>query len=170
VGGVLVVSDNALLWVNHSANFGLGLNGDARTTATSLRAAPPGTCVSLRGASAALLGRSPLRVLLSLAGGELLQLSLGADGRGVQAMELVRLASSVPAATLAVLPSSLAPHASFLFLGSRVADSLLLQLGSGGVLTLTLTTTLTLTPTLTLTLTLTLALALTRSMRLPPRP
>ena len=71
--------------VNHSANFGLGLNGDARTTATSLRAAPPGTCVSLRGASAALLGRSPLRVLLSLAGGELLQLSLGADGRGVQA-------------------------------------------------------------------------------------
>ena len=97
--------------VNHSANFGLGLNGDARTTATSLRAAPPGTCVSLRGASAALLGRSPLRVLLSLAGGELLQLSLGADGRGVQAMELVRLASSVPAATLAVLPSSLAPHA-----------------------------------------------------------
>ena len=48
-------------------------------------------------------------------------------------MELVRLASSVPAATLAVLPSSLAPHASFLFLGSRVADSLLLQLGSGGV-------------------------------------
>ena len=75
VGGVLVVSDNALLWVNHSANFGLGLNGDARTTATSLRAAPPGTCVSLRGASAALLGRSPLRVLLSLAGGELLQLS-----------------------------------------------------------------------------------------------
>ena len=43
LGGVLVLSDNALLWVNHSARFGLGLNGDARTTATSLRAAPPGT-------------------------------------------------------------------------------------------------------------------------------
>ena len=37
----------------------------------------------------------------------------------------------MPAATLAVLPSPLAPHATFLFLGSRVADSLLLQLGSG---------------------------------------
>ena len=51
---------------------------------------------ALRGACAALLGRSPLRVLLSLAGGELLQLSLGADGRGVQAMELVRLAFRRP--------------------------------------------------------------------------
>ena len=47
-------------------------------------------------------------------------------------MELTRLVSCVPAAAMAVLPSPLAPHATFVFLGSRVADSLLLQLGSGG--------------------------------------
>ena len=59
--------------------------------------------------------------------GDLFVLTLRTDGRGVCAIDFLRVASSVPASTICALGD--ARGSTFIFLGSRVADSLLLQLG-----------------------------------------
>ena len=122
-GGLLALSDNALLWLSPSHKYGLALNRDANCACVpQLAACNPAIRITLRGACAALLSTRPLSVALSLASGELYIARLTADGRGVQGIDLVKVVVSVPACTACTLASR------YLFLGSQVADSLLLQL------------------------------------------
>ena len=122
VGGVLALSDHALLWLGPALRYGLALNRDASCACVpQLAACPPTMRLRLKGASASLLTARPLRVALSLASGDLYIARLRADGRGVSAIELEKVATSVPACCVCTL------HRRYLFLGSRVADSLLLQ-------------------------------------------
>ena len=123
VGGLLALSDHVLLWLGHAHVYGLALNRDASCTCVpQLAACPPTMRLRLQGATASLFSRQPLRVALSLASGDLYLVRLHADGRGVNGMDLEKLATSVPACCSCVLARR------YLFLGSRVADSLLLQL------------------------------------------
>ena len=123
VGGVLALSDHVLLWLGHAHVYGLALNRDASCACVpQLAACPPTMRLRLQGATASLFSRQPLRVTLSLASGDLYLVRLHADGRGVNRMDLEKLATSVPACCSCVLARR------YLFLGSRVADSLLLQL------------------------------------------
>ena len=130
-GGALVLSDSALFWANQAARYALALSSDARCASIPLRAAP--LALSLRDAAIALVtpdgaaSSSPLRAVLSTAHGDLFVLTLRTDGRGVCAIDFLRVASSVPASTICALGD--ARGSTFIFLGSRVADSLLLQLG-----------------------------------------
>ncbi|KAL1515988.1 hypothetical protein AB1Y20_002601 [Prymnesium parvum] len=136
VGGVLVLSDNVLFWLNHGARFGLALNRDARGGGVPLRPVGGPLRVSLRGATAAVMaGTSPMRVCISTASGDLLLAIIEADGRrappatpcppsGIVRMPLLKAAASVPAAAICPLGHR------YLFLGSAVADSMLLQIGS----------------------------------------
>eukprot|EP00965_Chrysotila_dentata_P088046 2906675-Pleurochrysis_carterae.AAC.2 len=104
----------------------MSLNGDASCAAMKLVDGPAALSLTLHGACATLLpprdAASPLRVALSLATGELYQLLLRTSANRVCAFELLKVAASVPARAMCPLGPSL------LFLGSMVADSLLLQL------------------------------------------
>lgn len=83
IGGALLLSDNALIWLGHGARYALALNRDARCTPVPLRALQEPLRLSLRGASAAVLrgGGGALRVALSVATGELYLAFVEADGR-----------------------------------------------------------------------------------------
>ena len=126
VGGVLIISDHALLWATHASTFGVGFSSDAVCAPIVLRTTTDRNRLTLRGASAAVLSASPLRVCLSLGNGELYIAALQADGRGVTGARLLKAAASVPASCACSLEGG-----RFLFLGSAVADSMLLQLGGG---------------------------------------
>ena len=78
--------------------------------------------ITLRGATAALLSAAPPTVALSLASGELYLARLRVDGRGVRSIDPLKVVLSVPACAACALGTK------YLFLGSQVADSLLLQL------------------------------------------
>ena len=122
-GGVLALSDNALLWLSPSHRCGLALNRDASVSCVpQLTPCSPSTRITLKGATAALLSTKPLVVALSLSDGHLYLVRLSTDGRGVHGIELLKVVLSVPACSMCSVASK------YLFLGSMVADSLLLQL------------------------------------------
>ena len=80
------------------------LNRDASCACVpQLAACPPTMRLRLQGATASLFSRQPLRVTLSLASGDLYLVRLHADGRGVNRMDLEKLATSVPACCSCVL-------------------------------------------------------------------
>ena len=105
-----------------------------------LEAVEGGHRITLRGATACVLrgtGASPLSVMLSLASGELYIARLRCDGRGVRGCTLSRVVPTVPAiCACALTPAALGGSnaaangglGTYLFLGSAVADSLLLQI------------------------------------------
>lgn len=123
-GGLLALSDNALFWLSAAHRFGLALNRDASCGCLpKLNAVPSTTRISLRGASATVVYNArPLTVALSLATGELYLAKIQVDGRGVNGIDLVKVVASVPASCACTIAER------YLFLGSVVADSLLLQL------------------------------------------
>ena len=125
-GGVLALSSHVLLWLSPSVRFGLALCRDASCPCVpKLAAVPASVRITLAGATATILSSEPpLRVALSLANGDLYLARLRADGRGVTGADLSRIVPTVPASCLVAFGEG----GRYLFLGSAVADSLLLQL------------------------------------------
>ncbi|GBG62092.1 hypothetical protein CBR_g28568 [Chara braunii] len=119
IGGVVVLAANSLHYHSQSSACVLALN--------DLAAFPEGTPppprstlnVELDAAQATWIANNT--ALISTKTGDLLLLSMVYDGRGVQALELSKSKGSVLCSCICTLGDE------FFFLGSRLADSLLVQ-------------------------------------------
>ncbi|XP_060807779.1 cleavage and polyadenylation specificity factor subunit 1 [Amyelois transitella] len=121
LGGCLILAVNSLIYLNQSVPpYGVSLNSIATHTTNFPLRIQEGVCVTLDGACAAPLGAG--RLCLSLRGGQLYVLTLLADSlRSVRGFHLERAAASVLTACMCVIEED------FLFLGSRLGNSLLLR-------------------------------------------
>merc|ERR1719239_53629 len=123
VGGTLVFAVNSLFYLNQGIPiYGVSLNatGDKDVTTDILIRPLEGVKISLDCAVADFL--SPEQMVISLKGGELYVLSLLVDSlRSVKGFHLDKAAASVLTTCLYL------PAPNFLFLGSRLGNSLLLR-------------------------------------------
>ncbi|XP_038067908.1 cleavage and polyadenylation specificity factor subunit 1-like [Patiria miniata] len=121
IGGVLVLAVNSLLYLNQSIPpYGVSLNSiTERSTAFPLRP-QEGICISLDCAQATFISYDKL--VLSLKGGELYVLTMLIDCmRSVRGFHFDKAAASVLTCSICAMDEG------FLFLGSRLGNSLLLK-------------------------------------------
>ncbi|OVA07710.1 Cleavage/polyadenylation specificity factor [Macleaya cordata] len=123
IGGVLVVSANAIHYHSQSASCALALNHFAVPVDISQELPRSSFSVELDAANATWL--LPDVAMLSTKTGELLLLTLVYDGRVVQRLELSKSRASVLTSGIATVGNS------FFFLGSRLGDSMLVQYTCG---------------------------------------
>ncbi|KAK9143678.1 hypothetical protein Syun_013078 [Stephania yunnanensis] len=123
IGGVLVISANALHYHSQSASCALALNMYLASVLETPRYARSSFNVELDAANATWLSHDV--AMLSAKTGELLLLTLVYDGRVVQRLELSKSRASVLTSGMATIGNS------FFFLGSRLGDSLLVQYTCG---------------------------------------
>ena len=126
IGGTLVFAVNSLFYLNQGIPlYGVSLNctGDKDVTTNILLKKQEGVKISLDCAVAHFL--SPEQLVISLKGGELYVLSLLVDSlRSVKGFHLDKAAASVLTTALCL------PAPGFLFLASRLGNSLLLRVTS----------------------------------------
>ncbi|XP_041971473.1 cleavage and polyadenylation specificity factor subunit 1 [Aricia agestis] len=121
LGGCLILAVNSLIYLNQSVPpYGVSLNSIASHTTNFPLRVQEGACITLDGAQVAPLGET--RLALALRGGQLYVLTLLADSvRSVRSFHLDRAAASVLTSCMCVIEED------FLFLGSRLGNSLLLR-------------------------------------------
>ncbi|XP_049880956.1 cleavage and polyadenylation specificity factor subunit 1 [Pectinophora gossypiella] len=121
LGGCLILAVNSLIYLNQSVPpYGVSLNSIATHTTNFPLRIQEGVCITLDGACVAALGEA--RLALSLKGGQLYVLTLLSDSvRSVRSFHLDRAAASVLTTSMCVIEED------FLFLGSRLGNSLLLR-------------------------------------------
>ncbi|CAH0697287.1 unnamed protein product [Spodoptera exigua] len=121
LGGCLIMAVNSLIYLNQSVPpYGVSLNSIATHTTNFPLRIQEGVCITLDGSCVAGLGEG--RLALSLRGGQLYVLTLLADSvRTVRSFHLDRAAASVLTTCMCVIEED------FLFLGSRLGNSLLLR-------------------------------------------
>ncbi|CAH2098493.1 unnamed protein product [Euphydryas editha] len=121
LGGCLIMAVNSLIYLNQSVPpYGVSLNSIATHTTNFPLRIQEGVCVTLDGARVAALGET--RMALALRGGQLYVLTLLSDSvRSVRSFHLDRAAASVLTSCMCVIEED------FLFLGSRLGNSLLLR-------------------------------------------
>ncbi|XP_053620009.1 cleavage and polyadenylation specificity factor subunit 1 [Plodia interpunctella] len=121
LGGCLIMAVNSLIYLNQSVPpYGVSLNSIATHTTNFPLRIQEGVCITLDGACVAPLGEG--RFALSLRGGQLYVITLLSDSlRTVRSFHLDRAAASVLTTCMCVIEED------FLFLGSRLGNSLLLR-------------------------------------------
>ncbi|XP_014670530.1 PREDICTED: cleavage and polyadenylation specificity factor subunit 1-like isoform X2 [Priapulus caudatus] len=121
IGGALVFAANSLLYLNQSfPPLGVSLNGFSDNSTAFPLKIQEGVKISLDCAQASFAAFD--RLVISLKGGELYVLTLLADGmRSVRGFHFDKAASSVLTTCICTLENG------YLFLGSRVGNSLLLK-------------------------------------------
>ncbi|KAL8570429.1 hypothetical protein ACOMHN_034464 [Nucella lapillus] len=121
IGGVLVFADNSLLYLNQSVPpYGVSLNSISEQSSSFPLRPQEGVKLTLDCVQVALIDCD--RCVLSLKGGELYVLTLVVDGmRCVRGFHFDKAASSVLTSCMCVIPDD------YLFLGSRLGNSLLLR-------------------------------------------
>lgn len=128
IGGALALSTNSLLYLNQASASCLPLNVFADLYLSPQTPFPSAgknrVGIALDAARDVFLADDQL--LVSLKGGELYIFHLLSDGRTVNDIQLTKAGSSVITSCMATLSGEGADER-FLFLGSRVGDSLLLQ-------------------------------------------
>jgi len=121
LGGVVIFSTNQLLYLNQSNRFGLAMNeygmADAATSVIPLVKSE----VEITLDNSHSLFLAPLRMLVSMRGGELYVFQIVSDGRTVQNVNITKAGASVLTSCLCTIGKNL------LFLGSRLGDSMLIQ-------------------------------------------
>ncbi|XP_052191714.1 cleavage and polyadenylation specificity factor subunit 1 isoform X2 [Diospyros lotus] len=125
IGGVLVISANAIHYQSQSASCMLALNNFAVSVDSSQEMPRSSFNVELDAANATWLLNDV--VVLSTKTGELLLLTLVYDGRVVHRLDLSKSRASVLTSDMTTIGNSL------FFLGSRLGDSLLVQFSCGGM-------------------------------------
>ncbi|KAG8515410.1 Cleavage and polyadenylation specificity factor subunit 1 [Galemys pyrenaicus] len=121
IGGVVIFAVNSLLYLNQSVPpYGVALNSlTAGTTAFPLRT-QEGVRITLDCAQAAFISYD--KMVISLKGGEIYVLTLVTDGmRSVRAFHFDKAAASVLTTSMVTMEPG------YLFLGSRLGNSLLLK-------------------------------------------
>jgi hypothetical protein len=124
LGGSLVLASSSILHVNQSTSAGLALCEQAELGTAFNLWRQQGLAVTLDGGSVVALSES--EVLCSLRSGDLYLLQLVASGRLLESMRLQQLQASVVGAQLTRVGKN------FLFLGSRLANSILLRMRRDG--------------------------------------
>lgn len=121
LGGCLILAVNSLIYLNQSVPpYGVSLNSIATHTTNFPLRIQEGVCITLDGACAVPLAEG--RLAVSLRGGQLYVVTLLSDSlRTVRSFHLDRAAASVLTACMCVIEED------FLFLGSRLGNSLLLR-------------------------------------------
>ncbi|XP_072946288.1 cleavage and polyadenylation specificity factor subunit 1 [Epargyreus clarus] len=121
LGGCLIMAVNSLIYLNQSVPpYGVSLNSIATHTTNFPLRIQEGVCITLDGARVAALGDT--RFAVALKGGQLYVLTLLSDSvRSVRSFHLDRAAASVLTSCMCVIEED------FLFLGSRLGNSLLLR-------------------------------------------
>ncbi|GBP39414.1 Cleavage and polyadenylation specificity factor subunit 1 [Eumeta japonica] len=121
LGGCLILAVNSLIYLNQSIPpYGVSLNSVAGHTTNFPLRIQEGVCISLDAACVVPLGEG--RLALSLKGGQLYVVTLLSDSvRSVSSFHLDRAAASVLTTCMCVIEED------FLFLGSRLGNSLLLR-------------------------------------------
>ncbi|XP_063441861.1 cleavage and polyadenylation specificity factor subunit 1-like [Mytilus trossulus] len=121
IGGVMVVAVNSLLYLNQSVPpYGVALNSIASSSTLFPLRTQEGIRIALDCSQAAFMTND--RLVLSLKGGELYVLTLVVDGmRSVRSFHFDKSAASVLTTCICVCEEG------FLFLGSRLGNSLLLK-------------------------------------------
>ncbi|CAI9092100.1 OLC1v1027255C1 [Oldenlandia corymbosa var. corymbosa] len=123
IGGVLVLCANTIHYHSQSMSCTLALNNYAVSSDGSPEMPRSSFSVELDAANATWIADDV--AMLSTKTGELLLLTLVYDGRRVQRLELSKSRASVLTSGITTVGSS------FLFLGSRLGDSILVQFTSG---------------------------------------
>lgn len=121
IGGVLVFAVNSLIYLNQSfPPFGVSLNSIANISSDFMLKTQEGIRITLDCAQAAFI--SPEKLVVSLKGGELYVLTLMTDAmRAVRSFNMDKAAASVLTTCMCVCDDG------FIFLGSRLGNSLLLK-------------------------------------------
>ncbi|XP_021710072.1 cleavage and polyadenylation specificity factor subunit 1 [Aedes aegypti] len=121
IGGCLILSVNALIYLNQSVPpYGVSLNSIADHCTNFPLKPQDGVRISLDAAQVCFI--EPEKLVLSLKGGELYVLTLCADSmRSVRSFHFSKAASSVLTCCICVVEEE------YLFLGSRLGNSLLLR-------------------------------------------
>ncbi|XP_055533699.1 cleavage and polyadenylation specificity factor subunit 1 [Wyeomyia smithii] len=121
IGGCLILSVNALIYLNQSVPpYGVSLNSIADHCTNFPLKPQDGVRISLDGAQVCFI--EPEKMVLSLKGGELYVLTLCADSmRSVRSFHFSKAAASVLTCCICVVEEE------YLFLGSRLGNSLLLR-------------------------------------------
>ncbi|XP_043489722.1 cleavage and polyadenylation specificity factor subunit 1 isoform X1 [Polistes fuscatus] len=121
LGGTLIMAVNSLIYLNQSIPpYGVSLNSLADTSTNFPLKPQEGVKMSLEGAQVAFI--SPDRLVISLKSGELYVLSLFADSmRSVRGFHFDKAAASVLTSCVCMCEDN------YLFLGSRLGNSLLLR-------------------------------------------
>ncbi|XP_057952334.1 cleavage and polyadenylation specificity factor subunit 1 isoform X2 [Malania oleifera] len=123
IGGVLVISANAIHYHSQSASCALALNNFSVSVDSSQEVPRSSFSLELDAARATWLSNDV--AILSTKTGELLLLTLVYDGRVVQRLDLSKSKASVLTSGITTIGNSL------FFLGSRLGDSLLVQYTCG---------------------------------------
>ncbi|XP_046387222.1 cleavage and polyadenylation specificity factor subunit 1 isoform X1 [Ischnura elegans] len=121
IGGTLVLAANALLYLNQSVPpYAVSLNSVADSSSNFPLKVQEGVRITLEGAQTSFLSHD--RLVLSLKGGELYVLTLYADSmRSVRGFHFDKAAASVLTTCMCLCEEG------YLFLGSRLGNSLLLR-------------------------------------------
>ncbi|KAL1123917.1 hypothetical protein AAG570_001687 [Ranatra chinensis] len=122
LAGTLVLSHNALIYLNQSVPpYGVSLNSVTDVSTNFPLKVQEGVKISLEGAQVCFLNHD--RIVISLKGGELYVLTLQADSmRSVRSFHFQKAAASVLTSCMCLCEDN------FLFLGSRLGNSLLLKI------------------------------------------
>lgn len=123
ISGILVVCANSIHYYSQSTSCSLALNSFSSQSDGSPEIPKTSFHVELDVAKATWLSHDVL--MFSSKNGEILLLTVGYDGRTVQRLDLMKSKASVLSSGATTLGSS------FFFLGSRLADSLLVQFSCG---------------------------------------
>ncbi|XP_067007220.1 cleavage and polyadenylation specificity factor subunit 1 isoform X2 [Anabrus simplex] len=121
LGGTLILSINALIYLNQSVPpYGVSVNSIADISTNFPLKVQDGVKMSLEGAQASFISYD--RLVISLKGGELYVLTLYADSmRSVRSFHFEKAAASVLTTCTCICEDN------YLFLGSRLGNSLLLR-------------------------------------------
>ncbi|KAK0170083.1 hypothetical protein PV328_010688 [Microctonus aethiopoides] len=121
LGGTLIMAMNSLIYLNQSIPpYGVSLNSLSDTSTNFPLKTQEGVKISLEGAQVAFISTD--RLVISLKSGELYVLSLFADSmRSVRGFHFDKAAASVLTSCVCLCQEN------FLFLGSRLGNSLLLR-------------------------------------------
>ncbi|OEL36614.1 putative cleavage and polyadenylation specificity factor subunit 1 [Dichanthelium oligosanthes] len=123
ISGILVICANSIHYHSQSTSCSLALNGFSSQPDGSTESIKTSFHVELDVAKATWLSHDI--VMFSSKNGEILLLTVVYDGRAVQRLDLVKSKASILSSGATTLGSS------FFFLGSRLADSLLVQFSCG---------------------------------------
>lgn len=121
VGGVIIFAVNSLIYLNQSVPpYAVSLNSFADSTTAFTKITQKGVKLSLDCSQATFVSND--KIVLSLKGGELYVVTLFSDGmRSIRAFHFDKSASSVISSCLTTCEEG------YLFLGSRLGNSLLLK-------------------------------------------
>nr|TKW03259.1 hypothetical protein SEVIR_7G013400v2 [Setaria viridis] len=123
ISGILVICANSIHYHSQSTSCSLALNSFSSQPDGSPETPKTSFCVELDAAKATWLSHDI--VMFSSKNGEILLLTVVYDGRAVQRLDLMKSKASILSSGATTLGSS------FFFLGSRLADSLLVQFSCG---------------------------------------